>query len=64
VWLDPGITPCVKTLRDIFARKAPKLASSEALCRARAAEKLQHRRKTRIAEHLKLVLNVIDRQER
>ncbi len=33
-----------------------------ALCRARVAEELQRRRGTRIAEHLKLVLNVIDRQ--
>jgi hypothetical protein len=33
-----------------------------ALCRARVAEELQRRRGTRIAEHLKLVLSIIDRQ--
>ena len=31
-----------------------------ALCRARVAEELQRRRGTRIAEHLKLVVDVID----
>jgi hypothetical protein len=35
-----------------------------ALCRARGAEELQRRRETRIGEHLKLVLSIIDRQER
>ena len=35
-----------------------------ALCRARVAEELQRRRGTRIGEHLKLVLSIIDRQER
>jgi hypothetical protein len=34
-----------------------------ALCRARVAEELQRRRGTRIAEHLKLVLSIVDRQE-
>jgi len=34
-----------------------------ALCRARVAEELQHRRGTRIGEHLKLVLSIIDRQQ-
>jgi hypothetical protein len=34
-----------------------------ALCRASVAEELQRSRGTRIAEHLKLVLSVIDRQE-
>jgi hypothetical protein len=33
-----------------------------ALCRARVAEELQRRRGTRIAEHLKPVLSIIDRQ--
>ena len=32
-----------------------------ALCRARVAEELQRRRGTRIGEHLKLVLSLIDR---
>ena len=31
-------------------------------CRARVAEELQRRRGTRIGEHLKLVLTIIDRQ--
>jgi hypothetical protein len=35
-----------------------------ALCRARVADELQRRRGTRIGEHLKLVLSIIDRQER
>ena len=34
-----------------------------ALCRTRVAEKLQRRRGTRIGEHLKLVLSIIDRQQ-
>ena len=34
------------------------------LCRARVAEELQRRRGTRIGEHLKPVLSIIDRQER
>jgi len=34
-----------------------------ALCRARIAEELQRRRGTRIGEHLKLVLSIIDRQQ-
>jgi hypothetical protein len=34
-----------------------------ALCRARVAEELQRRRGTRIAEHLKLVLSIIDQRE-
>ena len=33
------------------------------LCRARVAEELQRRRGTRIAEHLKLVLSIVDRRE-
>ena len=33
-----------------------------ALCRARVAEELHRRRGTRIGEHLKLVLSIIDRQ--
>jgi hypothetical protein len=35
-----------------------------ALCGARVADELQHRRGTRIAEHLKLVLGIVDRQKR
>ena len=33
-----------------------------ALCRARVADELQRRRGTRIAEHLKMVLSMFDRQ--
>ena len=33
-----------------------------ALCSARVAEELQRRRGTRIGEHLKLMLTIIDRQ--
>ena len=33
-----------------------------ALCRVRVAEELQRRQGTNIAEHLKLVLGIIDRQ--
>ena len=33
-----------------------------ALCRTRVAEELQRRRGTRIGEHLKQVLSVLDRQ--
>ncbi len=33
-----------------------------ALCRARVVEEMQRRRGTHIAEHLKLVLSIIDRQ--
>jgi hypothetical protein len=35
-----------------------------ALCRARVVEEMQQRRGTQIAEHLKLVLSIIDRQDR
>jgi hypothetical protein len=34
-----------------------------ALCSARVADELQCRRGTRIGEHLKLVLSIIDRQQ-
>jgi hypothetical protein len=34
----------------------------QALCRARVVEEMHQRRGTRIAEHLKLVLTIIDRQ--
>ena len=45
-----------KRMKDKAAR------ACRALCRARVADKLQRRRGTRIAEHLKLVLSIIDRQ--
>ena len=34
-----------------------------ALCRARVAKEMQRRRGTRIGEHLKMVLSIIDRQQ-
>jgi hypothetical protein len=34
-----------------------------ALCRARVVAEMHQRRGTRIAEHLKLVLRIIDRQQ-
>ena len=39
-----------------------RLTPAAPLCRARVAEELQQRRGTQIAEHLKLVLTIIDRQ--
>jgi len=44
-------------------RKGPAHAC-HALCRARVADELQRRRGTHIGEHLKIVLSIIDRQER
>jgi hypothetical protein len=38
--------------------------AGRALCRARVGEELQRRRGTRIGEHLKLVLSIIDPQVR
>jgi hypothetical protein len=35
---------------------------SRALCRARVVAEMHQRRETQIAEHLKLVLTIIDRQ--
>ena len=45
-----------KRMRDKAAR------ACHALCRARVADELQRRRGTRIGEHLKLVLSIVDRQ--
>ena len=39
-------------------------SGSRALCRARVAKEMQRRKGTRIGEHLKLVLSIIDRQVR
>jgi Tfp pilus assembly protein PilF len=36
---------------------------SRALCRARVVAEMHQRRGTQIAEHLKLVLSIIDRQQ-
>jgi hypothetical protein len=47
-----------KRMRDQAARVC------RALCRTRVVAEMHQRRGTRIAEHLKLVLSIIDRQER
>ena len=47
-----------KRMRDITALVC------RALCRARVVAEMHQRRGTQIAEHLKLVLSVIDRRER
>ena len=49
----------------VFARERMKERAAHAchaLCRARVVEEMQRRKGTRIAEHLKLVLSIIDRQ--
>jgi hypothetical protein len=46
-----------KRMRDQAARV------SRALCRTRVVAEMHQRRGTRIAEHLKLVLSIIDRQQ-
>ena len=48
--------------RSVTAQKEKAAHVCRALCRARVAEELQRRRGTRIGEHLKLVLSIIDRQ--
>jgi hypothetical protein len=47
-----------KHMRDKAAHASP------ALCRTRVAAEMHHRRGTQIAEHLKLVLNIIDRRQK
>jgi hypothetical protein len=49
---------------DIRVERGQAARVCRALCRARVAEELQRRRGTRIAEHLKLVLSILDRQVR
>jgi hypothetical protein len=46
----------------LIVRCAALMPACRALCRARVADKLQRRRGTRIGEHLKLVLSIIDRE--
>ena len=68
----PGRGPRgVRSPRDceaIFRRRSEQAHEGQAahacraLCRARVAEELQRRRGTRIGEHLKMVLSVIDRR--
>ncbi len=64
-----GVRAALGRCEAIFRLQEPKKRMRDqaahacrALCRVRVAEELQRRRGTRIAEHLKLVLNVIDRQ--
>ena len=57
-YLDSRLQEPKKRMRDQAAH------ACRAQCRARVAEELQRRRGTRIGEHLKLVLSVLDRQVR
>ena len=55
----PALKGGPRVLRERRARQS----ASRALCRARTAEELQRRRGTRIGEHSKLVLSIIDRHQ-
>ena len=64
-----GVRVALAECEAIFRLQEPKKRMRDqaahvcrALCRARVAEELQRRRGTRIGEHLKLVLSIIDRQ--
>ena len=66
--VDEGVRVALAKCEAIFRLQEPKKRMGDqaahaccALCRARVAEELQRRRGTRIAEHLKLVVDVIDR---
>jgi hypothetical protein len=67
-----GVRVALAKCEAIFRLQEPKKRmrdqaahAGRALCRARVADELQRRRGTRISEHLKLVLSIIDRpQER
>jgi hypothetical protein len=65
-----GVRRALAKCEAIFRLQEPKKRMRDqaahacrALCRARVAEELQRRRGTRIGEHLKLVLSIIDRQQ-
>ncbi len=65
-----GVRVALAKCEAIFRAEEPKprmrdqaAHACRALCRARVAEELQRRRGSRIAEHLKLALSIIDRQE-
>jgi ethanolamine utilization microcompartment shell protein EutL len=59
-----GVRVALAGCEAIFrAMKDEAAHACRALCRASVAEELQRSRGTPIAEHLKLVLRVIDRQE-
>jgi len=66
-----GVRVALAKCEAIFRLQEPKKRmrdqaahAGRALCRARVAEELQRRRGTRIGEHLKLVLSIIDPQVR
>ena len=66
-----GVRVALTYCETIFRSQEPKKRMRDqaahachALRRARVAEELQRRRGTRIGEHLKLVLSIIDRGER
>jgi hypothetical protein len=63
-----GVRVALAKCEAIFRLQEPKKRMRDqaahacrALCRARVAEEFQRRRRTRIGEHLKLVLSNIDR---
>jgi len=64
-----GVRVALAKCEAIFRLQEPKkrmrdqAAHACRACRARVAEELQRRRGTRIGEHLKLVLSIIDRQQ-
>jgi hypothetical protein len=54
---------CEKQFRDVETNKRMKDRAAQAcrtLCRARVAEEIRHRKGTSTAEHLKIVLSIID----
>ena len=60
-----GVRVALADCEEIFRAQRMKIKAAHAcraLCRARVAEELQRRRGTRIGEHLKLVLGVLDRE--
>ena len=65
-----GVRVALAKCEAIFRLQEPKKRMRDqaahacrALCRARVAEELQRRRGTRIGEHLKRVLSIIDREQ-
>jgi hypothetical protein len=65
-----GVRVALAECEAIFRLQKPKKRMGDqaahacrALCRARVAEELQRRRGTRIGEHFKLMLSMIDRQQ-
>jgi hypothetical protein len=67
---EAGLRVALAECEAIFRLQKPKKRMGDqaahacrALCRARVAEELQRRRGTRIGEHFKLMLSMIDRQQ-